>query len=144
MSDVIKEDNRRRIRELKNLIITNSMAYGTWRFNAAFTKALQFRRFWIPLFLKCEVVSLTPNPLSWRTTPGRLSTTAYSIYSQLTSIIIFVFCRKYFNYNLHSCWTESLNLCRMCVISFKSEKYSLFQILWLVLNKKANKVFFLI
>ena len=29
-------------------------------------------------FLQCEVVSLNPNPPSWRTTPGRLSTTAYS------------------------------------------------------------------
>ena len=37
-------------------------------------------------FSQCEVVSLTPNPPCWRTIYDRLSTTAYSIYSQLTSI----------------------------------------------------------
>jgi hypothetical protein len=38
------------------------------------------------LFLWWRVVSPTPNPLSRRTTPCFLSATAYSIYSQLTSI----------------------------------------------------------
>jgi hypothetical protein len=37
-------------------------------------------------FWQRGVVSTSPNPLSWRTTPCRLSTTAYSIYSQLPSI----------------------------------------------------------
>ena len=37
--------------------------------------------------LQGGVVSTSPNPLSWRTTPCRLTTTAYSIYSQLPSSI---------------------------------------------------------
>jgi hypothetical protein len=37
--------------------------------------------------LQGGVVSPSPNPPSWRTTPCRLSTTAYSIYSQLPSIL---------------------------------------------------------
>jgi hypothetical protein len=37
-------------------------------------------------FLRCEVVSPPAQPPSWRTTPCRLSETAYSIYSQLPSI----------------------------------------------------------
>ena len=40
--------------------------------------------------LQCEIVSLAPNP-SWRTTSGGLSTTAFSIYSQLTSISVVLF-----------------------------------------------------
>jgi hypothetical protein len=37
------------------------------------------------LFLWWGVVSTTSNPPSWRTTPCRLSTTAYSVHSQLPS-----------------------------------------------------------
>ena len=37
-------------------------------------------------FLRRGVVSTSPNPPSWRTTPCRLSATAYSIYSQPPSI----------------------------------------------------------
>ena len=55
-----------RIRLSRRLVLTNSMAYGTRRFNAAFTRDLPVRgpvwRFWTPLFLQREVVSLTPNP----------------------------------------------------------------------------------
>jgi hypothetical protein len=46
--------------------------------------------FWIFVtnlfFLRWRVVSPTPNPQAWRTTPCCLSAAAYSIYSQLRSI----------------------------------------------------------
>jgi hypothetical protein len=38
-------------------------------------------------FLQWEVVSTSPNPPSWRTTPFWLSAAAYSIYSQQPSIL---------------------------------------------------------
>jgi len=38
-------------------------------------------------FVQWGVVSTSPNPPSWRTTPCQLSATAYSIYSQLSSIL---------------------------------------------------------
>jgi hypothetical protein len=39
------------------------------------------------VFLRWGVVSPSPNPPSWRATPCRLSSTVYSVYSQLPSIL---------------------------------------------------------
>jgi len=40
--------------------------------------------------LQGGVVSTSPNPLSWRTTPCRLSTTAYSIDNEMYLLIKYI------------------------------------------------------
>jgi hypothetical protein len=77
--------------------------YGTWRFSNAFTRARHLSLFWAKgsvrlrgflceHFAKRYVFTVSScqhlaKPPSWRTTPCRLSATAYSIYSQLPSTL---------------------------------------------------------
>jgi hypothetical protein len=47
-----------------------------------------FKRLWYGKFLGWGGFSTSPNPPSWRTTPCRLSEIAYSIHSQLPSMLV--------------------------------------------------------
>jgi hypothetical protein len=59
--------------------------YATWRFIIAVTSVLLLFRNMIRLY--GEEFQHLAQPPSWRTTPCRLSTTVYSIYSQLNPIL---------------------------------------------------------